>query len=156
MPLTTINLMRTLAIDLGNRRVGLAMSDAGAKFATPYEVVETSNPDLAVQPIVAVVEREGVERIVMGLPLNMNDTIGPAARQVVAWVKKLKACVNVPIVFVDERLSSFAAEQQLNDRKRAGEKLTRGKKKQQIDALAAAGFLQEFLDGKLVELKIPG
>jgi len=132
------------------------MSDAGAKFATPYEVVETSNPDLAVQPIVAVVEREGVERIVMGLPLNMNDTIGPAARQVVAWVKKLKACVNVPIVFVDERLSSFAAEQQLNDRKRAGEKLTRGKKKQQIDALAAAGFLQEFLDGKLVELKIPG
>jgi len=156
VPLTTINLMRTLAIDLGNRRVGLAMSDAGAKFATPYEVVETSNPDLAVQPIVAVVEREGVERIVMGLPLNMNDTIGPAARQVVAWVKKLKACVNVPIVFVDERLSSFAAEQQLNDRKRAGEKLTRGKKKQQIDALAAAGFLQEFLDGKLVELKIPG
>jgi RNase H-fold protein (predicted Holliday junction resolvase) len=55
---------------------------------------------------------------------------------------------------VDERLSSFDAEQQLIDRKRGGEKLTRKRKKQQLDALAAASFLQAFLDGKLEPLKI--
>jgi RNase H-fold protein (predicted Holliday junction resolvase) len=52
-------------------------------------------------------------------------------------------------VYVDERLSSFAAEQDLNDRKRGGERLTRKRRKEQLDALAAAGFLQAFLDGKL-------
>jgi RNase H-fold protein (predicted Holliday junction resolvase) len=56
------------------------------------------------------------------------------------------------VIFVDERLSSFAAEQQLIDRKRAGERLTRKGKKQQLDALAAAGFLQAFLDGSLLAL----
>jgi RNase H-fold protein (predicted Holliday junction resolvase) len=55
----------------------------------------------------------------------------------------------VELVFVDERLSSFAAEQQLNDRKRAGDKLTRKRKKEQLDAIAAAGFLQSYLDGQL-------
>jgi RNase H-fold protein (predicted Holliday junction resolvase) len=57
-------------------------------------------------------------------------------------------------VFVDERLSSFAAEQSLIDRKRGGEKITRKQKKQQLDALAAAGFLQAFLDGKLAAVQV--
>ena len=59
-----------------------------------------------------------------------------------------------PVVFVDERLSSFAAEQRLVDRKRGGEKITRGGKKKQLDALAAAGFLQEFLDGRLPPINV--
>ena len=58
------------------------------------------------------------------------------------------------VVFVDERLSSFDAEQQLIDRKRGGEKITRKRKKQQLDALAAAGFLQAFLDGKLPAIDV--
>jgi RNase H-fold protein (predicted Holliday junction resolvase) len=55
---------------------------------------------------------------------------------------------------VDERLSSFEAEQDLNDRKRAGEKLTRKRKKEQLDAIAAAGFLQAYLDGKIAEIPL--
>jgi putative Holliday junction resolvase len=146
--------MRTLAIDLGTRRVGLALSDEGGRFATPYEVLTVSSPAQAVEPIIKVVEKEGVERIVVGLPLNMDDTVGPAARATIQWGRALAKRAGKPVVFVDERLSSFAAEQQLIDRKRAGEKLTRQRKKEQLDALAAAGFLQAFLDGKLAALDV--
>jgi putative Holliday junction resolvase len=146
--------MRTLAIDLGTRRVGLALSDEGGRFATPYEVLNVNSPEQAVEPVVTVVEKEGVERIVLGLPLNMDDTVGPAARSTIQWGRALAERTGKPVLFVDERLSSFAAEQQLIDRKRAGEKLTRRRKKEQLDALAAAGFLQAFLDGKLAPIDV--
>jgi putative Holliday junction resolvase len=141
--------VRTLAIDLGTRRVGLAMSDAGGRFATPYDVLEVTSPEMAAAKVLEVIAREGVERIVLGLPLNMDDSIGPAARGVIAWGSDLAQRAQRPVVYVDERLSSFAAEQDLNDRKRGGERLTRKRRKEQLDALAAAGFLQAFLDGKL-------
>ena len=82
----------------------------------------------------------------------MDDTIGPAARKTMEWGQALAAKSGLPVLYVDERLSSFEAEHQLIDRKRAGEKLTRGRKKQQLDALAAASFLQAFLDGRLKPL----
>ena len=142
--------MRTLAIDLGTRRVGLALSDDGGRFVTPHDVLEVSSPPLAIEPIKSLVISERVERIVIGLPLNMDGTAGPAVKQVLGWAEQLFSSVpDAQIVFVDERLSSFTAEQQLIDRKRSGEKLTRDKKKRQLDALAAAAFLQDFLDGKL-------
>jgi putative Holliday junction resolvase len=141
--------MRTLAVDLGARRVGLALSDAGGRFATPYEVVTVASPEQAAEAVLKVVAREGVERLVVGLPLNMDDSVGPAARRAAAWGTALAGRAGVPVVFLDERLSSFDAEQTLIERKRAGEKLTRQRKKQQLDALAAAGFLQAFLDGRL-------
>ncbi|HEY1629613.1 MAG TPA: Holliday junction resolvase RuvX [Tepidisphaeraceae bacterium] len=136
--------MRTLAIDYGSKRIGIALSDESGKLATPYAVLTSAS----IESILSIIKKEGVQRIVVGLPLNMDDTLGPAARQTIAWAKQLGAGV----IFVDERLSSFAAEQNLIERKRAGEKLTRKKKKQQLDALAAAGFLQAFLDGKLSPL----
>ena len=71
------------------------------------------------------------------------------ARKAVVWGRALEARSGKPVVFVDERLSSFDAEQQLIERKRGGERLTRQRKKEQLDALAAASFLQPFLDGKL-------
>ena len=146
--------MRTLAIDLGTRRVGLALSDEGGRFATPYEVVQVTSPEMAAARVIEVIAKEGAKRLVVGLPLNMDDSIGPAARQAVAWGDDVARRSNVPVVYVDERLSSFAAEQGLNDRKRAGEKLTRKRRKEQLDAVAAAGFLQAFLDGKLQAIAV--
>lgn len=141
--------MRTLAIDLGSRRVGLALSDAGGSFATPYEVLTVTSAQQAIAEVLQVIRKEGVERLVVGLPLNMDDTVGPAARETADWARQLGLVARLPVVLVDERLSSFAAEQGLIDRKRAGEKITRGKRKQRLDALAASGFLQEYLDGRL-------
>ncbi|HYO08996.1 MAG TPA: Holliday junction resolvase RuvX [Tepidisphaeraceae bacterium] len=146
--------MRTLAIDLGSRRVGLALSDEGGRFATPYEVVQVTSPDQATQRVLDVIRTEGVQRVVLGLPLNMDDSLGPAARQAVAWGRALAERSSTPVLFVDERLSSFDAEQSILARKRGGEKITRKRKKQQLDAVAAAGFLQSFLDGKLPPVEV--
>ena len=147
--------MRTLAIDLGTRRVGLALSDEGARFATPLDVLEVSSPDQAVPAILTVIQKESIQRIVLGLPLNMDDTQGPAARATLRWGHRLATESKLPVIYVDERLSSFAAEQTLIERKRAGEKLTRKSKRQRLDALAAASFLQAFLDGKLSPISPP-
>ena len=140
--------MRTLAIDLGDRRVGLALSDAGGKLATPLEVISVRSADGAIARILAIIQQESVHRIVIGLPLNMDDTLGPAARSAIDWGKNLATKTRLPVIFIDERLSSFAAEQTLATQKRAGRKLTRKKKKESLDALAAADFLQAFLDGR--------
>jgi putative Holliday junction resolvase len=141
--------MRTLGIDYGARRVGLALSDAGGKLATPLDVLQVSSPQQAIELILPILRREGVERIVVGLPLNMDDSTGPAARIVISWAGELASGSGKPVIFVDERLSSFAAEQALIDRKRGGEKMTRKRKKSRLDALAATRFLQQFLDGEL-------
>ena len=141
--------MRTLAIDLGSKRVGLALSDEGARFATPYEVLTVSSPAQATAEILRVIQKEGVLRLVVGLPLNMDGSLGPASLSTISWARTLAAQSHLPLIFIDERLSSFDAEQQLTTRKRAGEKLTRKRKKEQLDALAAATFLQDFLDGRL-------
>lgn len=126
------------------------MSDEGGRFAMPYDVLDVTEPEQAIEPIVALVKREAVQRVIIGLPLNMDDgSIGPAARGVVLWSGKLAMKVVIPILYVDERLSSFQAEQDLIDQKRAGQHLTRNMKKERLDAQAAAIFLQEFLDGKL-------
>jgi putative Holliday junction resolvase len=146
--------LRTLAIDLGSRRVGLAVSDEGGTFATPYDVLFVSSEDAALEPVLKVVAREGIERLVIGLPLNMDDTVGPQATKVVEWGKRLAQQAAKPVVFVDERLSSFGAEQRLIERKRAGEHITRNQKKKQLDAMAAAGFLQAYLDGTLRPIEV--
>ena len=148
--------MRTLGIDLGTRRIGLAISDAGGHFATPLEVLQITDPAQAIEPILALITREGVKRVVIGLPLNMEDgSAGPAARETSKWGGRLAMKLMIPILYVDERLSSFSAEQTLIGQKRSGSKMTRKQKKQRLDAYAAALFLQEFLDGKLLPVE-PG
>ncbi|MGC4031542.1 MAG: Holliday junction resolvase RuvX [Tepidisphaeraceae bacterium] len=148
--------MRTLAIDLGTKRIGLAMSDEGGQWATPLEVLFVTDPKQAIEPIAALVAKEGVRRVVLGLPLNMDDSsIGGMAKSVIAWAALLRPHIGTAqIVYVDERLSSFDAEQTLIGIKRAGGKMTRKDKKQSLDAVAAAGFLQAFLDGKLAPLDV--
>lgn len=146
--------MRLLAIDPGTRRVGLAVGDNATKLASPLAVLEISSPARAIELICPIIAREAVERLVIGLPMNMDGTLGPTAKGAIRWGRALAGRAGLPVVFVDERLSSFAAEQQLIDRKRAGERLTHGKKRQQRDALAAAAFLQDYLDGKLAGIDV--
>lgn len=140
--------MRTLGIDLGARRVGLALSDAGGRLASPLEVLQVGSAEAALEPTLKVMADEGVERAVVGLPLNMDDSIGPQARQAIAWAKMLRERSGKLVLLVDERLSTYEAEQTLIERKRGGDKLTRKRKKERLDAVAAAVLLQAFLDGR--------
>jgi putative Holliday junction resolvase len=146
--------MRILGIDLGTKRIGLAMSDEGGRFATPLDVLQVSSAALAIEPILKIVEREGVEQILIGLPLNMDGSIGPQAREVIQWTRDFAKKRDISFIFVDERLSSFDAEQRLIERKRGGEKITRKSKKEMLDALVAAALLQAYLDGKLSAISV--
>src|SRR3954470_531869 len=96
--------MRTLAIDLGTRRVGLAMSDEGARFATPLDVLEVNSSDQAIPPILELIHKESVQRIIIGRPLNMDDSLGPAARSTIQWAADLAERSGKPLIYVDERL----------------------------------------------------
>src|SRR3954470_5632084 len=91
--------MRTLAIDFGTRRVGLALSDEGGRFATPLDVLQVATPQHATEQGLSVIKKEGVERIVLGLPLNMDDSMGPAAEQTVRWGRDLSARAGKPVIF---------------------------------------------------------
>jgi putative holliday junction resolvase len=145
--------MRTLAIDLGTRRTGLALGDAGGKLATPHDVLH-GPAAAAIEPILQLIQTEAIERIVVGLPLNMDGTHGPAAEKAAEFGRILASRSGKKVVLVDERLSSFQAEEDLANRRRGGEKITRKSKKNRLDALAAAQFLQEFLDGKLAGIDL--
>jgi len=133
--------MRYLAIDYGAKRTGLAICDAGETIASPYSVLHGQKS--LVQRIDRVVVSENIEAIVLGLPLNMDDSEGPQARKVRAFAKELQSHIPVPVYFQDERLSSFGAEQKLEE---IG--LSKGKKLERLDALAAAEILQAFLEQK--------
>lgn len=133
--------MRYLAIDYGQKRTGLAICDREEMLASPFAVLE--NPKEVLAKISATVEKEEIEAIVVGLPLNMDDTQGAQAKQVLKFAEQLKSIVEIPIHFQDERLSSFAAEEKLS-----AAEFTRKKKRKRLDAVAAAEILQAFLEQK--------
>jgi putative Holliday junction resolvase len=133
--------MRYLAIDYGIKRIGLAICDAGETIVSPVAVLE-GQKDL-VKKIADVVKTEGVGAIVLGLPLNMDDSEGTQARLVLKFAEQLKEHLDIPIHLQDERLSSFGAEDKL-----APAEFTRGKKRKRLDAIAAAEILEAFLEQK--------
>ena len=133
--------MRYLAIDYGDKRTGLAICDAEETIVSPLTVIH-GQKDL-LKKITDIVETEKVEAIVLGLPLNMDDSQGPQAKLVLKFADRLQAHIDVPIHFQDERLSTFSAEEKL-----AAADFTRGKKKKRLDAVAAAQILESFLEQK--------
>ena len=133
--------MRYLAVDHGEKRTGLAICDKAETMACPLKVL-TGQAEL-VRQIVKVVCEENIEAVVVGLPLNMDSTEGPRAKSVRDFGAELEKAIQVPVIYYDERLSSFDAE-----KKFAGLDLTRKKKKKHLDAVAAASILEAFLDYK--------
>jgi putative holliday junction resolvase len=131
--------MRYLAIDYGTKRTGLAISDPTETIISPLAVIRSDKQLL--KKISDVVEKETVQAVVVGLPLNMDDSQGPQTKLVLGFAERLKAALNVPIYFQDERLSSFAAEEKLNDAGYFG-----SEKSRRLDAVAAAEILEAFLD----------
>jgi len=133
--------MRFMAIDHGDKRTGIAVSDRDETLASPHSVIETQNESYLAECIARLAGKESVDAIVMGLPLNMDGSEGPRAKRVRVFAKMLSLLVSVPIHFHDERLSSYIAEDLF-----LGHDLTRKDKKKRLDAVAAASILQSFLD----------
>lgn len=133
--------MRYLAIDYGTKHTGLAICDRAETIASPLVVIQ--GQEQLLKKIVDIVESENVEAIVLGLPLNMDNSQGPQAKLVFQFAERLKKLLDIPIHFQDERLSTFGAEEKL-----AAAEFTRKKKKKRLDAIAAAEILEAFLEQK--------
>jgi putative holliday junction resolvase len=133
--------MRYLSIDYGNKITGLAICDPTETIVSPLAAIPTS--EAIIGKIIEIVKAENVEALVLGLPLNMDDSVGPQAKKVQAFAEQIKKQIDTPVFFQDERLSTFAAEGKMIDMD-----LTRKGKKRRIDALAAAEILQAFLDSR--------
>lgn len=133
---------RAVALDIGTRRIGVALSDSGGTVATPYEVV-TRSGDRARdhRRIAGLVEEAGAAVVVVGLPLSLDGSLGPAARTVLAEVDELRAALDVDIVTWDERLSTVEAERSLRV---MGVK--KGNRRRVVDQVAATVILQSWLD----------
>lgn len=131
--------MRYLAIDYGTKRTGLAICDPSETIVSPLAVIRTQKELL--QKIKNIIETENVDAVVLGLPLNMDDSHGFQAEIVKKFAEQLKNSLNIPIYLQDERLSSYGAEQKL-----ACAEFTRAQKKERLDAVAAAEILEIFLE----------
>lgn len=134
---------RYLAVDYGERRIGIAVSDPTGMIARPLETLKVSSPTEAVSGLVALISEYEPVAIVLGLPLSMSGRESELSQKVDEFAEALREAVNIEIIFEDERLSSSQAEQVLHAH---GKKIKGNKEK--IDRIAAAIILQSFLDRK--------
>jgi putative Holliday junction resolvase len=133
--------VRILGLDVGDRRIGLAISDPGGHFAVPLRTLQRTALDDVVRSLTDLVAKEDVSAIVVGLPLRMDGTAGSQAESVQEFVQELLSAVKVPVTLWDERLSTVQADQLLRS---GGSR----KRKAEQDALAAAIILQGYLDSR--------
>lgn len=132
--------MRILAVDYGLARVGLAMSDPGGRMAFPLATLPRTTRDKLFADLLAVIEKEGVERIVVGLPLTLQGEDSESTRRARNFAASLARRTPLPVVLEDERLSTEAA---LEDLRQAG---VRGKRKRAaVDQQAAVRILEAHL-----------
>ena len=133
--------MRALGLDVGERRIGAAVSDPEGILAMPLAAIEARSENEALERIEALAREHDVERVVVGLPLSLDGSLGPQAQRVKSFADALAERIELPVVTWDERLSTVAAGRALAD---AGVK--RGKRKKRLDSTAASLILQGYLD----------
>lgn len=133
--------MRLLGLDVGERRIGLAVSDPTGLLASPHGVIEVRGRARDAERVAAVAREVEAAGIVVGLPRQMDGAEGAQAEQVRRFMRELRRHLDLPVTWIDERLSTVAANRSLRD---AGVRGSR--RRETIDAVAAAVILQSHLD----------
>ena len=132
---------RFMSLDLGSRTIGIAFSDSRLKIATARETLKRRKFTEDCKVIIDLADKENVFAIVLGMPYNMDGSEGPRAQSTRSFVRNFSRLSELPIFLQDERLSSWAAEQAMLEAD-----LSRKKREEKIDAVAAAIILQGLLD----------
>lgn len=133
--------MRTLGIDHGTVRIGLALSDELGMIAHPLEFVPAEPLNAALKRIADLVAEKQITLLLVGMPRNMDGSYGPATEKVNVFIASLKEVVTIPVKTWDERLTSAQANRYLIQAD-----VRRDKRKQKVDKMAAAILLQSYLD----------
>lgn len=137
--------MRILGIDYGEKRIGIALSDPLGITAQGLATLEHTQREDDIKKILTIIQEKEVNRIIVGLPKHMDNTVGDKAREVLSFIDLLKEHTNIPIETIDERLSTVRATRAMLE----GD-LSRKKRKERIDMIAAQLILQNYLDLKKV------
>jgi putative holliday junction resolvase len=138
--------LRVIGVDLGSRTIGLALSDVRRTLASPYGSLRRQKLKTNAAEILAIARKEGAGGLVVGLPLSMDGTTGPAAQAARDWTFALSDATGLPAALWDERLSSAAVNRFLISEA----DLTRAKRAEVVDRAAAAWMLQAALDARSV------
>jgi putative Holliday junction resolvase len=133
--------MRVLALDVGDVRIGVALSDETGTLASGLLTLAAVGPRKDAQAVAALVREHGAGEVVVGLPLRLDGSLGSQGEKILSFVERLRRALRVPVVTRDERLTSVAADERLAE---AG--VRRRDRKGRIDQAAAALVLQEYLD----------
>ncbi len=135
--------MKYLGIDLGSKTVGLAISDTTLTIATSFKTIFFKDEDYlsTIEEIKNIVNENNIVKIVLGLPKNMNNTLGERAKITIKYKELLEENLNIPIIMYDERLTSVISNSILIEAN-----ISRKKRKKKVDAVAAQIILQDYLD----------
>lgn len=132
---------RIMGLDVGDKTIGVAISDPLLLTAQGLETIRRENIKSDIDELEKIIEKFNITKIVVGIPKNMNNTIGPQGEKVLSFIDKLKKRISIEIVLQDERLTTVSAERILIE----GD-LSRKKRKKVIDMVAATYILQSYLD----------
>lgn len=135
--------MRYLGLDLGTKTLGIALSDKLGIVASFYKSIRYEDEKELFKEIKSIVEKECVDKIVLGLPKNMNNSLGFRAEETIAFKEKLEKEIDKEIILEDERLTTVVAQKTLIDAD-----LSRKKRKKVVDGVSAVIILQSYLDRK--------
>ena len=133
--------MRILGIDYGEKRVGLAISSPVGFIAQGLPTIERMDGNDYLETLAEIIKEKEVGEIIVGLPKNMNDTIGEKAEEVLRFVETIKSKFNLPVLTVDERLTTVRAHRAMSEAK-----MSKKGKKKRVDMIAAQLILQCYLD----------
>jgi len=135
--------MRVLGVDYGTKRIGLALSDPEGIIASPMKALEVKDLPSAAEEIAVIAKERDVNTIVIGLPRNMDGTLGEKAQEALAFLDMLLERTHLVVVPWDERLSSAFAERALRETH-----MSKKKRKKRVDMIAAQVILQGYLDSQ--------
>ncbi len=137
-------MVRAIGLDLGTKRIGVAVSDSDGRLAMPIEVLVRASDRKAEHRAVAdLVSEWEAEVVVVGVPYSLDGSIGPMAKTMIAEADELAARLSVPVVTHDERLTTVTADRQLREQEMRGED-----RRKVVDKVAASVMLQAWLDGR--------
>ncbi|MBA3813739.1 MAG: Holliday junction resolvase RuvX [Alphaproteobacteria bacterium] len=132
---------RFLGFDVGEKSIGLALSDINCRIATPFQVIHRTQWKKDAEMLLKIINEHNIVGIVIGFPLNMNGSEGPRCQSIRQFVANLLLVIDLPLCLWDERMSTMAVTRTL-----LTADLSRAKRKKVVDKMAAAYILQGFLD----------
>ena len=132
-----------MGLDIGDKRIGVALSDPGGVLASPLTIIERKDAELDIRAITDIVDQHQVGQIVVGFPRSMDGSTGGQAEKTKDFIQRLSSHTDVPIEFRDERLTTVSARRL---KRAVGTRKTHHKVR--YDAMAAAIILQDYLDGR--------